>query len=150
MRKTWILSFILLISLFLAGCEEKTVTVEKEDIYQKLVMAETLSGMSEKTSTVIRTEGNLSLPTAYEGVTITYTSRNPEIISNNGEVTLPLTCWIESRDQQGTDNDEYANLNDNWPVVIDVVLSYQNQNRSAKLLFVVAPQAGFTCDKYKG
>jgi len=92
----------------------------------------------------------LGLPTIYQGVTITYQSRNPEIISNIGVVTLPSSCWIESRDQQGLNPEQYRNLNDNWPVLLDVTLSFEGQQRTAKLLFVVAPREGFTCQKYLG
>jgi hypothetical protein len=86
----------------------------------------------------------------YKGVSITYTSRNQAIISNEGVVTQPNTCWIESRDQQGLPRTDLEGLNDNWPVVIDVLLSLNGQTRTAKLLFVVAPISGYTCDKYLG
>ncbi|HBT59649.1 MAG TPA: hypothetical protein DEA45_02370 [Acholeplasmataceae bacterium] len=145
-----LIMLVLTISLVSCGTKNTPKDEDKEtvDIYQKLVQAETLSGMSAKMGTVIRADGSLGLPTSYEGVTFTYTSRNPEIISNDGVVTQPNQCWIESRDQQGETT--FENLNDNWPVVIDVVLTYENQSRNAKLLFVVAPRTGYTCDKYLG
>lgn len=171
MRKITLFIFLMLISLGLAACNDKpndtfipsdpTVipsdpTVIPSDppvadsAYALLMEAEDLSGMKNKMSSVIRTAGSLGLPTEYRGVTITYTSRIPSIISNSGDVTLPNECWIESRDQQGLSRSEFQGLNDNWPVVLDVLLSYQGQQRTAKLLFVVAPAEGFTCDKYLG
>ena len=39
----------------------------------------------------------MGLPKEYNGVEITYKSRNPDIISDDGIVTLPGECWIESR-----------------------------------------------------
>lgn len=149
MKKIYSMITVILLALALAACGNKTPEKEeKTDSYQKLVQAETLSGMTSKMGMVIRTDGSLDLPTNYEGVSITYKSRNPEIISNDGVVTQPNQCWIESRDQQGETT--FENLNDNWPVVIDVVLTYENQSRNAKLLFVVAPRIGYTCDKYLG
>jgi len=151
MKKIYSVITVLLLALSLTACGSKTSSKEVEegtDAYQKLVQAETLSGMTSKMGTVIRADGSLGLPTSYEGVLITYTSRSPEIISNEGVVTQPNQCWIESRDQQGEVT--FENLNDNWPVVLDVVLTYENQSRNAKLLFVVAPRTGYTCDKYLG
>lgn len=148
MKKLYLVIIIFSFSLLLIGCQSEKTVEEKEDIYQKLVMAETLSGMMDKVGTVIRIDGSLGLPTEYQGVTITYQSRVPEIISNTGVVTRPSTCWIQSRDQQGVNI--FEGLNDNWPVVIDVTLSYEGQVRNAKLLFVVAPTEGFTCNTYKG
>lgn len=144
---------ILLISVFLLiGCEgepnDDTNVIIVDNTYRILMEAEDLSGMAEKTSAIITQAGSLGLPTSYQGVTITYRSRNEEIISNTGVVTLPTTCWIESRDQQG--EEVFENLNDNWPVVLDVTLSLNGQTRTAKLLFVVAPAPGFTCNKYLG
>jgi len=132
------------------GEEETQTDVENYDVFRLLMEAEDLSGMSDKTKTIVRTEGSLSLPTSYQGVQITYSSRNTDIIDNNGNVTLPTECWIESRDQQGIAKEDFKNLNDNWPVVVDVTLTYEGQVRTAKLLFVVAPQDGFTCNKYLG
>ncbi len=146
--------FIVLFSMFflLIGCQEQasTETEEAIDVFRLLMEAEDLSGMSSKTKSVITVDGDLGLPTIYQGVTITYQSRNPEIISNIGVVTLPSSCWIESRDQQGLNPEQYRNLNDNWPVLLDVTLSFEGQQRTAKLLFVVAPREGFTCQKYLG
>lgn len=140
--------FLLLVLVlgFLVGCDKQKL--EEEDIFRLLMEAEDLSGMKSKTNSVISESGNLNLPTTYKGVTIIYKSRNAAIISDEGVVTLPDECWIESRDQQGIE--VFENLNDNWPVVIDVTLSYKGQTRKAKLLFVVAPSPGFTCDKYQG
>jgi len=151
--KKLIYIFILLLSVtLLVGCQEKTddsnETIIVDNTYRLLMEAEDLSGMTEKTQAIITQAGSLGLPTSYQGVTITYRSRNEEIISNSGVVTLPTTCWIESRDQQG--DEVFENLNDNWPVVVDVTLSLNGQTRTAKLLFVVAPAIGFTCNKYLG
>lgn len=147
---------IFVLCLFpLFACDKVTssfvdTNAEEKAIYKLLTDAENLSGMSEWNGRLITESGSLGLPTEYRGVTITYVSRSPEIISNQGIVTLPDTCWIESRDQQGTDNGEFDHLNDNWPIVLDVTMSYQGQTRTAKLMFLIAPAAGFTCDKYQG
>lgn len=146
--------FVCILPLF--SCDKSSTvttidpTIEEKDIYKLLTDAENLSGMSKWNGRLITESGSLDLPTAYKGVVITYSSRNPEIISNSGVVTLPDTCWIESRDQQGTDSDEFANLNDNWPIVVDVTMTYKGQTRTAKLMFLIAPNEGFTCDKYLG
>lgn len=139
----------------LFSCEKSTTTtidptIEEKEIYQLLTDAENLSGMSNWNGRLITESGSLDLPTEYKGVLITYSSRNPEIISDSGVVTLPDTCWIDSRDQQGSDNDEFAHLNDNWPIVVDVTMTYKGQTRTAKLMFLIAPAEGFTCDKYLG
>ena len=152
-KKYVIVILMFIMGLIMVSCQEdesETIPTVIDDTYILLMEAEDLSGMAEKTKVVVTQEGSLELPTSYKGVTITYSSRVPEIISNDGVVTLPDTCWIESRDQQGLTRDDLVGLNDNWPVVIDVILSYQGQQRTAKLLFVVAPQAGYTCDKYLG
>jgi hypothetical protein len=154
--KKILLTLILVITLFaLIGCTpSETVptgdTVVIDTTYALLMDAEDLSGMADQTKSIIRTAGSLGLPTNYRGVTITYSSRNENVISNLGVVTLPTECWIESRDQQGLSKKEFEGLNDNWPIVLDVLLSYQGQSRTAKLLFVVAPAEGFTCNKYLG
>ena len=154
MRKKIILSLLLMIvSLLLIACQddnEDTEDVIVDNTYLLLMEAEDLSGMADKTKVVITANGSLMLPTTYKGVSITYDSRNEEIISNEGVVTQPSTCWIESRDQQGIPKDEFEGLNDNWPVVLDVLLSFNGQTRNSKLLFVVAPASGYTCDKYLG
>jgi hypothetical protein len=142
---------ILLVLSLLSGCgnkeNEDTDTIPI-DVFRLLMEAEDLSGMADKTKTVITEAGSLNLPFEYHGVEISYRSRNPLIISDLGVVTLPTECWIESRDQQG--NAVFKSLNDNWPIVLDVTLTYQGQTRTTKLLFVVAPQVGFTCNKYLG
>lgn len=143
--------FMMVISFFLlSACTHTTTSTTSEamDVFKLLMEAEDLSGMVDQTKVVITQPGNLQLPTSYQGVQITYQSRTPEIISHEGIVTLPTECWMESRDQQG--QEVFPNLNDNWPVVVDVTLSFQGQTRTAKLLFVVAPQVGFTCNKYRG
>jgi hypothetical protein len=151
-KKIFLVLMMIIFGFVLMACQEEEITkeVEVDNTYLLLMEAEDLSGMTEKTKVVISTGGSLNLPTLYKGVTITYTSRNEDIISNEGIVTLPNTCWIESRDQQGISQDEFEGLNDNWPVVLDVLLSLNGQTRSAKLLFVVAPAEGYTCDKYLG
>lgn len=139
-------------SIFIVACqpEEETPLDEVDRTYMLLMEAEDLSGMSEKTKVVITASGSLNLPTSYKGVTITYSSRQKDIISDEGVVTLPSECWIESRDQQGLPREDLVGLNDNWPVVLDVTLSLNGQTRTAKLLFVVAPTESYTCDKYQG
>lgn len=152
-KKMIVFMLMFIMGLFLVACQEdetESIPTVVDDTYILLMEAEDLSGMAEKTKVVITEGGSLGLPTSYKGVSITYSSRVPEIISNDGVVSLPDTCWIESRDQQGLTRDDLVGLNDNWPVVIDVILSYNGQQRTAKLLFVVAPQAGYTCDKYLG
>ncbi|MBE0700088.1 MAG: hypothetical protein IH571_00210 [Acholeplasmataceae bacterium] len=149
MRKLLSIMILLLVVVILVSCKD----VEEEptvDVFGLLMEAEDLSGMIDKTKTVVRADGSLGLPFSYKGVSITYSSRNEDIISNEGVVARPNECWIESRDQQGVAGEAYANLNDNWPIVVDVTLSYLGQSRHAKLLFVVAPQEGFSCDKYLG
>lgn len=128
----------------LFGCKNDS----SSDAFALLMEAEDLSGMKAKMNTLITESGDLGLPTEYKGVKITYKSRSPEIISDEGVVTLPAECWLESRDQKG--EEVFEGLNDNWPVVIDVTLSYKGMERTAKLLFVVSPREGYTCDKYKG
>lgn len=154
MKKLLSVMMFLVLGLALIGCQEENNStndpVVQDDTYILLMEAEDLSGMSSKTKVVITEDGSLNLPTAYKGVTITYTSRMPEIISNTGVVTRPNTCWIESRDQQGIPRQDLVGLNDNWPVVLDVTLTLNGQTRTAKLLFVVAPREGFTCNNYKG
>jgi hypothetical protein len=145
--------FIFVLSFFLLqGCqnEEETIPDNDIDVYRLLMDAEDLSGMANQTKSIITVDGDLGLPMSYHGVTITYASRNVSIISNLGVVTRPNECWIESRDQQGLNPEDYENLNDNWPVLLDVTLTYEGQTRFAKLLFVVAPREGFTCQKYLG
>lgn len=127
---------------------EDPAIVAERDAYLTLISAETLSGMNRYFGQIIRTDGDLALPFAYEGVSIVYSSRLPEIVSHTGVVTRPDSCWIHSRDQQGLI--DYPNLNDNWPVVVDVTMTYLGQIRTAKLMFVVAPRDGYTCDKYLG
>ena len=125
-------------------------TLVPDSAFLRLIQAEDLSGMKSHMNSVIRFDGSLNLPTEYQGVVITYVSRVPDIISHDGIVTRPNECWIESRDQQGLSRAEFEGLNDNWPIVVDVILEYQGQRRTAKLLFVVAPRDGYTCNKYLG
>lgn len=146
MKKLLGIISLIAIALFLVACDGGKET--SEDIFALLMEAEDLSGMKNKMGTIIREDGDLGLPKQYKGVQITYKSRNPEIINDDGVVTLPGECWIESRDQKG--EKVFEGLNDNWPVVIEVTLSYKGIERTAKLLFVVAPREGYTCDKYKG
>ncbi|MDY0372647.1 MAG: hypothetical protein WCR28_03725 [Candidatus Izemoplasmatales bacterium] len=122
--------------------------LSESEIYALLVEAEELSGMQSYNGKLISESGDLHLPSSYRGVTIIYSSRNEDVISNDGYVTLPDECWIESREQDGIT--PKPGLNDNWPIVVDVKLTYGNQERSAKLMFIVVPADGFTCDKYKG
>jgi hypothetical protein len=151
MKKKLILLIVLFISFMLVSCKEDEIIIDLEDdVYLLLMEAEDLSGMTNKTKVLIMQDGSLGLPFEYQGVTITYSSRNKDIISDLGVVTQPGSCWIESRDQQGLNTGEFDHLNDNWPVVIDVIMTYEGQTRTAKLLFVVAPRDGFTCDKYLG
>ncbi|MBN2504734.1 MAG: hypothetical protein JXB20_05255 [Bacilli bacterium] len=166
MKKYLLLMLIAIVSFFIVSCDEATMTttavttsestsgtttvstLAESDIYQLLIEAEELSGMTRYDGLIIREDGDLELPTEYNGVTITYSSRNEAIISDSGIVTLPDTCWLESRSQDA--EEVFENLNDNWPVVVDVLMEYMGQTRSAKLMFVIAPAAGFTCDKYLG
>lgn len=145
MKKLFLFFILVLSFAFLVGCEKPTEETE-EDIFQLLMEAEDLSGM--KTNTIITKDGSLNLPTEYKGVQISYKSRNTAIITDDGIVTRPGECWLESRDQQG--EEVFENLNDNWPVVLDVILTYKGQTRKAKIMFVVAPRENFTCDKYQG
>jgi len=153
--KKILLILTLLISVFgLVACGESEQETETNsanyDAFRLLIEAEDLSGMSDATKVVIRSSGSLNLPKEYQGVQIIYSSRNKDVIDDDGIVTLPNECWIESRDQQGVAKDEFKNLNDNWPIIVDVTLTYEGQVRTAKLLFVVAPAEGFTCNKYLG
>ena len=151
MKKKLILLTLILTAFILYGCQDTEPVIETlDDTYMLLMEAEDLSGIAVKTKVVITQDGSLGLPTEYKGVTITYSSRNTDVISDQGVVTQPNECWIESRDQQGNDTDEFDNLNDNWPIVLDVLFTYNGQTRTAKLLFVVAPRDGFTCNKYLG
>lgn len=154
MKKLFGLLLLMFFGVLLMGCQTDSNELEEDviidDTYLLLIEAEDLSGMSAKTKTVITADGSLDLPTLYKGVSITYDSRNEDIISNTGVVTRPNTCWIESRDQQGIPREDLVGLNDNWPVVLDVTLTLNGQTRTAKLLFVVAPREGFTCNNYKG
>ena len=152
MKKLLFSSLLLVVLLLVSACQSsntETNDVSRErEVYQLLIETENLSGMTSSMGRLIATNGSLGLPTSYKGVSITYTSRNPEIISHEGVVTQPNSCWIQSKDQQGVV--DFPNLNDNWPVVIDVLIAYEGQQRTAKLLFTVAPAPGFTCDKYLG
>lgn len=170
MKKLFAIALVSLVFLFLAGCDSTTApttstttstdssvststvttALDEKAVYQLLVDAENLSGMSQWNGLLVTEAGSLGLPTSYKGVQITYSSRDKDIISDAGVVTLPDTCWIDSRDQAGQDTGEFDHLNDNWPVVLDVRLTYGTQVRTAKLLIVVAPGEGFTCDKYLG
>ena len=146
---------IMIFGLMVSACTNDIETPEdtlpmQDQTFRLLMEAEDLSGMADMTKSVITTNGSLNLPTEYLGVQITYSSRNKDIIDNDGNVTRPNECWIESRDQQGIAKEAFENLNDNWPVVVDVTLTFQGQTRTAKLLFVVAPENGFTCNKYLG
>ncbi|MDD3999797.1 MAG: hypothetical protein PHX62_02740 [Bacilli bacterium] len=148
MRKIFNIIIILAFALLLVSCDKDEESVD--ETFELLMQAEELSGMKAKTNTTITEAGSLGLPTEYKGVAISYKSRSPEIITDQGVVILPEECWIESRDQKGQVNEEFKDINNDWPVVLDVTLSYNGQTRSAKLLFVVAPVEGFTCDKYLG
>lgn len=152
MKKIYML-WLLVCALFsVAACNKiEDPEEQRDDIYLLLLDAEDLSGMQEKTAPYVLTANDsLNWPTSYRGVTITYVSRSPEIIGHDGTIMHPDECWIESRDQQGEINEEFVGLNDNWPVVIDVTLAFEGQTRTAKLLYVVAPSDGYTCDKYLG
>lgn len=160
MKKVLSLFFVLIIVFALQACDKEITTTTDNDVtttnqelseaevYQKLIEAEELSGMKDYDGILITESKDLGLPTEYNGVVITYSSRNSEIISDEGFVTLPDSCWIESREQDGTT--PMPNLNDNWPIVIDVTMEYMGQVRTAKLMFIVAPAPGFSCDKYLG
>lgn len=150
MKKIYLFLILLLAVTSLVACKDESEDEgTRDDIYLLLMNAEDLSGMQSLVAPYILVdETNLNLPTEYQGVTITYASRLPEVISDDGEITHPNECWIESRDQQGVEI--FEGLNDNWPVVIDVTLTYEGQTRTAKLLFVVAPSEGYTCNKYLG
>lgn len=167
MKKTFAFLIASLVFLALLGCDSlssastttvpatsttatQVTTLDEKAVYQLLVDAENLSGMSKWNGLLVTESGSLGLPVSYKGVTIAYSSRNKDIISDQGEVTLPDTCWIDSRNQAGEDTTEFDHLNDNWPIVLDVRLTYGGQVRTAKLLIVVAPAEGFTCDKYLG
>jgi hypothetical protein len=153
MKKIIMMITLLISAIFIVGCQNTGDTIETEpdyDAYQLLMDAEDLSGMADKTKSVIRENGSLGLPTSYQGVTITYSSRNKDVISDEGVVIRPNECWIESRDQQGLNPEDYADLNNDWPIVVDVTFTYEGFTRTAKLLFVVAPSDGFTCNKYLG
>ena len=77
--------------LLLTACGES-----EEDIYALLMEAEDLSGMKAKMGTVISEDGDLGLPKEYNGVEITYKSRNPDIISDDGIVTLPENVGLKA------------------------------------------------------
>ena len=149
MKKVYTIFIMLFVVIGLVACQSETPETQRDDIYKLLMDAEDLSGMQEKPAPyVLSTTDTLDWPTSYQGVTITYESRLPDVIDNNGNITHPDECWIESRDQQGVE--VFEGLNDNWPVVIDVTLTYEGQTRTAKLLFVVSPSEGYTCNKYIG
>ncbi len=165
MKRYVILLGLLLISFVLVGCDKESSTTTTEasttdslttlytgfsetEVYQLLIEAEELSGMNRYNGLLITESKDLELPTEYNGVLITYSSRDKSIISDEGVVTLPDSCWIESREQDGVT--EVPNLNDNWPVVVDVTMEFMGQVRTAKLMFIVTPEAGFVCDKYLG
>ena len=152
MKKIYLLFILVFAIAGLTACKDtEDPKTERDDIYLLLMDAEDLSGMQDQTAPYVLTAADqLSWPSSYQGVTITYLSRSPEIIANDGTITHPNECWIESRDQQGEIVESFIGLNDNWPVVIDVILTYQGQTRTAKLLYVVAPSEGYTCDKYLG
>lgn len=156
MKKKNIL-LLLLITLFLFSLfacqttpeEEDDVTQERE-IYQTLVRAEEISGLTGFNNKIINKDGSLGLPTEYEGVKFEYSSRNKDIISDDGVVTQPMTWWLQSRNQQGEVVEEFSGLNKNWPIVIDVKMTYENQVRKAKLLIIVVPHPDAVAPDYLG
>ena len=153
MKKIIMMITLLISVLFIIGCQDTEETIETEpdyDTYQLLMDAEDLSGMADKTKSTIRENGSLGLPTSFNGVTITYSSRNKDIINDEGVVTRPNECWIESRDQQGLNPEDFEGLNNDWPIVVDVTMTYEGFQRTTKLVFVVAPSENFTCNKYLG
>lgn len=156
MKKKNIL-LLLLITLFtfsLFACQNKpeeadNVSQERE-FYQTLVRAEEISGLTGFNNKIVDEEGSLGLPTEYEGVKFTYSSRIKEVISDDGVVTQPMTWWLQSRNQQGEVVEEFSGLNKNWPVVIDVKMTYENQVRQAKLLIIVVPHRDAVAPDYLG
>lgn len=150
MKKILNIFVVLTLLLILTSCKD---SVESDsEAYQKLVYAEDFSGLHELVAPkIITKDGPLNLPTEFEGVKISYKPRpvqGIQIIDENGVVTRPDTCWIQSKDQQGVK--DFPNLNDNWPVVIDVTYEYKSETKKGKLLMIVAPKEGFTCNKYLG
>ena len=92
---------------------------------------------------------DLDLPTSYNGVVITWEAKNyPDIIDSDGTLHRPTECWLDSRDQQG--EVKYPNINYNWPVILEATFEYQGRTDTHKLLVLVKPMDGFTCDKYLG
>lgn len=165
MKRYLIFLSLMFVSLVLIGCDNESSTnisltsttisnttlytgLSEAEVYQLLIEAEELSGMNRYNGLLITESKDLELPTEYNGVEITYSSRNTSVISDQGIVSLPNSCWIESRKQDGVT--EVPNLNDNWPVVVDVTMEFMGQVRTAKLMFIVTPETGFVCDKYLG
>lgn len=146
-----ILSLILLVTLAACGTKKPEVEDDHEkEVYKILAEAEEISGLTSFNSRLITENGSLGLPTEYNGVTFSYSSRSKDIISDDGVVTQPMTWWLQSRNQQGEVVDKFTDLNKNWPVVIDVVMKYENQVRNAKILILVAPHKDAVAPEYKG
>lgn len=150
--KKRLIFIILMMAVLLVGCHNQSNNEieENREIYQKLVEAEERSGLINFNSRVIQENQDLNLPKAYNGVTFEYSSRNKAIISDEGIVTQPMTWWLQSRNQQGEVIEAFSELNKNWPIVIDVLMTYENQQRRAKILIIVAPHKDAVAPEYKG
>lgn len=151
--KRLLIGLTLLLTLSLVGCKESQTNKdieEKRVVYQTLVEAEERSGLTNFNSRVIVENQNLNLPKTYNGVTFSYSSRNKDIISDEGDVVQPSTWWMQSRNQQGEVVEAFSELNKNWPIVIDVVMTYKDQERKAKILIIVAPHKDAVAPEYKG
>lgn len=147
-----ILTFLMAFALFSCkkdGKESKEVLKEREN-YQMLVEAEERSGLLNFNNTIVTENKDLNLPKEYKGVTFNYASRNKNVISDEGVVTQPNTWWLQSRNQQGEVIEEFLELNKNWPIVIDVTMTYENQVRKAKILIIVVPHDDAVAPEYKG
>lgn len=149
--KKFICIIIIALIFVVSGCSSKTTKTNNNDEetikLNKIQEAIYMVNYPAKQGQLIT--DNLALPTSYNGVSITWETINyPEIISSTGVVTRPNTCWIDSRDQQGVV--KFPKINNDWPVVLQATFAYQGMTDIHKLLVVVKPIDGFTCDKYLG
>lgn len=147
MKKIYIYLMILIAASFLYGCDKKNRELTEGEILHEISMAILRADYGGlKTGNII--ENDVTLPTFYKDVTITWKSSNPEIIDNTGSVVRPNECWVESRDQQG--QQVFEGLNDLWPVILTGTYTYKGLEDTHKIIVRVKPADGYTCNKYKG
>ncbi len=147
MKKIFLI-LMAIMSLLINSCGNDKTSIEKErEILDKIQEAIYMADYPVKQGEIVTSD--LDLPSEYKGVKITWEATNfPEIIKPDGTVNRPSECWIESRDQQG--KVKFNDINYDWPVVLEATFEYEGVKDTHKLLVLVRPIEGFTCNKYKG